>query len=218
MRSILLFACVLHFPLSSFAVLIGPGDVKDLVATDDKAVATLTERCGKVSAMLPSAKRACERALGDKRVSPAAAAYCAEHPDYGLEACLASVLGREFSPGIFAACKQTENGKGAPAKEQCLEYFAKTSSQYDSELVKLCFSHSLRRFSQAIPCLNSIRDRDVDASAVKNECKDKVSGVAFRDETFEECVERIASSAPLLRCAGSPGGLKPEVKAGTGTR
>lgn len=209
---------VLALPFSSNAALIGTGDVKDLAAGEEKAAAILRDRCEKVAMLYPSARRACEKAIKDGRITAAAAAYCSARTDYGLEPCLNSVAGRDFSDGVLAACKQTENGKGAPAKEQCLEYFAQTSSQFDSELAKFCFAHTMRQFGSAVRCLNSIRDRELDAAAIKKECSEKPAGSGLIGEGFEDCVERMAAAAPLLRCAGSTGGLKPAAKASSGVR
>lgn len=205
---------------------IGPYAVEKLeMDSDDTATAgaSVQKYCEDYNAN----KMAVQKSLpcdfwGKGRFDTAAVKFCFEEKMYRSD-CLEAVRNLKVSENVIALCRNFRDGdKGLNFRTECLQYFSHSNSVYDLGAAKFCVKEAGSNLDQAIPCLNAIRDRQVDAEALKKSCANR--GGSFLGgwrETLTRCSDRAAWDAPLRtdalcsRKSKSTGGL---TGAAAGTR
>lgn len=155
-------------------------------------------------------KRVCDRVVSESPLSQVSFDYCMDKTksrgnrvSSALE-CFEQTAGADYPLEYIKTCEKVTpinfGGNETSSMRICLKYLAGTSSSFDSEAFALCFKATERDFEEAKPCLNSIRDRKIDAQKLERECFD--NGKPNR-ETLS-CIDKISDSAPMATECAAP--------------
>lgn len=110
--------------------------------------------------------------------------------------CMRDLGHRDYSPEYLKACakvkyKNLPTIKSSP--QECLNYLAQSNSSFNAEIFEICLATGENDLPKSKPCLNAIRDRELDVQKVRRDC---LSHGKVHAETLS-CIEKLSDAAPL---------------------
>lgn len=193
------------FGLTAQANDIFPHKAKKLTKYELNAASqeAMNQLCDKQGYMTIPTKTVCSKTVQNSPVSQMGFDYCSDKFSEsrghisGFIECISQLGGADYPLEYLKACETvvTKNfgGNETSSMRKCLQYLASTHSNFDSEAMSLCFKATENDFKRAKPCLNSIRDRQIDVQKMDRECFPN----GRSDEDTLSCIEKIADVAPL---------------------
>jgi hypothetical protein len=169
-------------------------------------------------------KKVCDAILSDAKMTQATFDYCLDQSkDKGSQqlqyfsTCAKFVKGREYPYSYITAChnvtEKMNTGVQVSSVKICLDYLSNTSSSFNSDAYEFCLNANDNNFQKAKPCINSVRDREVDTQKLARECLK--NGEPTKDTN--DCVDKLADSMPSLIACGKtnriPASAEPKKKA-----
>lgn len=167
----------------------------------------LKNLCDNQSLFSTPTKSSCVSSVQEIQVSQEVFDYCTHKPKnkFFVEStldCLKNASGADYPLQYLKVCESIhykyEAGIVKSSAEVCLRYLSTTRSSFNSAAFELCAKAGKNHFKHVKPCLNWIRDRDIDVQKFERECFKK-----DRSEEPMKCIERLADSAPVLMDCGN---------------
>lgn len=168
----------------------------------------LRQRCREIGFRSAGSREPCLRLAESGQFSQPAMEMCLGMNDASIYSCLSQIDGVEVPAGVARSCaRATASSVTEDSISECLLYFRETTSSFPVEMVQFCLRRSGGSFRRARSCLNTVRDREVDASALMEECERPSS----RWPDVEMCLDENSRRAPVLCNAGlrNPSGTRP---------
>ncbi|MEK2645623.1 hypothetical protein [Bdellovibrio sp. BCCA] len=212
----LFVASIFGFGLSVQANEIIGGQAPEIKAhqLNESSLAELKKKCDPTGMLTMPTKAVCNEVIGKSFLTQEAFDYCQGKGNLGeFVECVKNLSGRDYPFTYVEACKKVHENNLSSVKK-CLDYLAQVESSFDSEGFKFCLEANDERLHYAKPCINAIRDRQVDVQKIKRACIDERS----MGEKFDDCVFRLTDKAPSVASCVKKTPTSPSAPTRPGTR